>query len=639
MEGLAIAAILLLLACCFVLPAIAVYRTRNLKDLELRIAGLETALLRLIREREAESRQAAAPSLASLSDAVPEPSAAPSVDASEETPAPVLPARSETGPQPHLVPSSTPAHAGTQSLEAIIGQKWLGWVAVALIFFATGFFLKYAFENRWIGEVGRVAIGLISGLALIWAGYERHSRAWRYLSQVLTSGGVGLLYLSVYGAFGYYSLIDQQTAFLFLVAIVAGAHWLAVLYDARVIAVMGLAGGLLAPVLLSTGTDRYAVLFGYIAVLDLGVVALLIWRRWSWIRVLAFTGTQALFWSWYQQYYSPEKRTAALLLQAAVFLLFVFADLVQLARKRAAGGEEFALLILNPFVFYSACYVMFERDYRNWMGPLAVAMASTYGLLATAAAGIYFAEKRVRLIMLGTAVAFLTAAVPIQLESHWITISWAAEAAALAWAGLQTATPLLRRFSTAIFAAAVLRYLFVDVPWDARLPFTPIWNTTFLVTAVVTACLSIAAWLYWRTNRRAAMFTAAIAGGVLWIGSSVETFNYFGAQANAAMNNAGAGPAAARQLRWAAQMALSLLWSVYAAVLAALGFRFGQKTLRSAGLVLFGITLVKVVLVDISELRQLYRIVALLALGLLLLRVAWAYQAALRRGSDAPVSK
>ena len=66
-------------------------------------------------------------------------------------------------------------------------------------------------------------------------------------------------------------------------------------------------------------------------------------------------------------------------------------------------------------------------------------------------------------------------------------------------------------------------------------------------------------------------------------------------------------------------------------LLTAAGFRFQLRAARAAGLVLFGVTLVKVVFFDISELRQFYRILALLALGIVLLVVAWKYQRGLRR--------
>ena len=52
----------------------------------------------------------------------------------------------------------------------------------------------------------------------------------------------------------------------------------------------------------------------------------------------------------------------------------------------------------------------------------------------------------------------------------------------------------------------------------------------------------------------------------------------------------------------------------------------GAFVALAAGLTLFGITLLKVMLFDISELHQFYRILAFLALGVALLAVAWGYQ-------------
>jgi uncharacterized membrane protein len=73
-------------------------------------------------------------------------------------------------------------------------------------------------------------------------------------------------------------------------------------------------------------------------------------------------------------------------------------------------------------------------------------------------------------------------------------------------------------------------------------------------------------------------------------------------------------------------MALSVLWSVYAAVLAAIGFVRRLSAIRWAALALFALTIGKAMLVDIAELQQLYRIIVFFVLGLLLLMVAWGYQ-------------
>jgi uncharacterized membrane protein len=238
------------------------------------------------------------------------------------------------------------------------------------------------------------------------------------------------------------------------------------------------------------------------------------------------------------------------------------------------------------------------------------------------------------LVTVGTALTFATLAIPVQLESNWITIAWALEGAALMWASFEAAAPALRAFSGIVFALALFRFLVEDTPWGSRPVFTPVFNRYYLGTLALTACVGAGAYLA-RRNREEGWMRLALgllAVGVLWLGSSVEAYSYFDSQANATLRVPGPESyAAANYLRWSGQLALSVLWTVLAGLMTAAGFRFQVKAWRGAGLVLFGITLVKVVFFDISELRQFYRILALLALGLVLLGVAWKYQRGLRR--------
>src|SRR5262249_59128196 len=135
-------------------------------------------------------------------------------------------------------PSSTttaPRTMNAQELESIIGRRWLGWAAVALILLATAFFPKYAFDNRWIGELGRVAIGVTAGVTLAALGYRYHKRKWRVFSQILTAGGIVLLYLSAYASFGYYHLATQKNALFYIPLVIAGAAGLALLFKAPAI--------------------------------------------------------------------------------------------------------------------------------------------------------------------------------------------------------------------------------------------------------------------------------------------------------------------------------------------------------------------------------------------------------------------
>jgi uncharacterized membrane protein len=598
MEVLGLFAVAIVVA-IIVLPIVAIVRTNRIYRLEQRIAHLEAML---------------APTVAPVVAPVVAPAPTPPTPVE----APLVPGA------PAATPTALPVRPprSSESLELAIGRRWVGLVAIALIVIATAFFLKYAFENRWIGELGRVTLGVCAGLTMVRTGYRRHGQSWRYLSQILTGGGIVILYLSVYGAFAYYHLLDQRAAFLFLAILVAEAHMLALTYRAPSISVLALAGGFLVPLLLSTGRDNYFALFTYIVILDLGMLGVVIVRSWRWIGSLAYVSTQLLFWGWYSEHYHPEKRMAALLFQAAIFLIFAAADLAPNLRHRAAGIEELLRLAVSPLVFFGICYALLNDDFHDWMAVLALLLAIAYAMLGHTQLRLCPADRRGLLVTVGTALTFVTLAIPIQLDANWISVGWALEGLVLAWAAAQTAK--LPWFSTTVFAMALVRFLFLDTPWNYRPVFTPVFNRYFLGMAALAACLAGAAYLYRRSAN--AMRIALLAFAVFWLGSSFEAYTYFSAQAADLTH-----PENARRLAWAGQLALSLLWSIYAGALTSAGFRFQKRALRIAGLILFGITLLKAMVIDISELQEFYRIVAILILGLILLAVAWKYQRNIRR--------
>src|SRR5271170_4283104 len=69
-----------------------------------------------------------------------------------------------TGPQPVLWPASA---QGDPDLEKKIGQYWLNRVGIVAILIGVSYFLKFAFENNWIGPAGRIVIGLLAGIGLV----------------------------------------------------------------------------------------------------------------------------------------------------------------------------------------------------------------------------------------------------------------------------------------------------------------------------------------------------------------------------------------------------------------------------------------------------------------------------------------
>jgi len=78
--------------------------------------------------------------------------------------------------------------------------------------------------------------------------------------------------------------------------------------------------------------------------------------------------------------------------------------------------------------------------------------------------------------------------------------------------------------------------------------------------------------------------------------------------------------------RRAMHVFLSVVWSLNASVLLAIGFARFNAALRVTAILCFAVTLVKVMTVDLGYLKMIYRIVSFIVLGLLLLGVSLMYQ-------------
>jgi uncharacterized membrane protein len=77
---------------------------------------------------------------------------------------------------------------------------------------------------------------------------------------------------------------------------------------------------------------------------------------------------------------------------------------------------------------------------------------------------------------------------------------------------------------------------------------------------------------------------------------------------------------------WKAQMSLSILWSVFAGVLIFIGFIWRSPVLRWMAILLFAVTLTKILLVDMAGVHEIYRFGAVFVLAVFLSLAAWAYQ-------------
>lgn len=244
------------------------------------------------------------------------------------------------------------AAAAAPSLEAEMGSRWLLYLGAGALVVAAAFFVKLAFDNRWITESLRVALGALGGSALVVAGHRFVRAGYPAYGQGLAGGGVAMLYLSIYAAFNFYALLGRTPAFGLMVVVTALAAGLADRYRAESLAVLAVGGGFLTPFLVGGDTSAQVALFGYDAVLVLGTAVLAHRRDWPAMNLLSYLFVLVTVAGWLARHYTDQAY-----LRTVLFLTFFCACFVDLLLRTSRSARRLArlarrLLATAPILYY-----------------------------------------------------------------------------------------------------------------------------------------------------------------------------------------------------------------------------------------------------------------------------------------------
>ncbi len=546
--------------------------------------------------------------------------------------APVIPGIAP-GSSPTPVPV-LPASQGSADLESRIGSHWLNRIGITAVLIGVSYFLKFAFDNNWIGPAGRVAIGLLGGIAIVvWSQNFRH-RGYVIFSYSLKTVGIGVLYLSLYAAFQVYSLVPGGVAFIMMFAVTGATALMAWTQDAEILAAFALIGGFSTPLLLSTGQNREVALFAYVVVLDLGALALVILKPWRRLLLLSYFGSLGLYIGWYSSFYDVNQVRMTVGFATLFFAIFAVAPL--LAQPAAKGWMSDSVpplvAVVNAAGYFLQIYIMFEEIGTKDTAWFALALAALYIFLSRRArgrAGNPEAAETVDLLHLALAIGFVTVAIPIRLDAHWVTMGWFVEAAVLLWVADRIHSELLNVFVVGALLLGVGRLLLIDNFYITR----PIFNNRMATYAVAIAVLGAVAWYGSRrqdeTGRTAAAVSVVALNLLALIALSREVADYYSLELTSLRPRGQWDPSAWtdwHHVKIARDFTYSALWMAYGAMLMAVGFWRRSAFVRWQALVLIAFTIAKVFLYDVSELDRGYRIVSFIVLGALLLAISFVYQ-------------
>jgi len=276
-------------------------------------------------------------------------------------PLPPLTKTSVPSPAPSFAAKAEPANEPTSfklpsfNWEQFMGVKLAAWLGGFALFLGSVFFVKLSIENNWIPPELRVALGFLLGIGLVVGGVMLSRKNYAVTAQTLCASGIVTLYAITFSCRSIYhfEFFGPLPTFGLMILITTTAFLLAVRMEAKVVAILGILGGFLTPILLSTGQDNPLGLFAYIALLDLGLVAVALHRRWHFLVPLGVAGTIAMEIGWAEKFLNNEKTLTAMIVCLVFDALFLaaFAVARRLKQTNALLSLPVAALVLVSFCF------------------------------------------------------------------------------------------------------------------------------------------------------------------------------------------------------------------------------------------------------------------------------------------------
>jgi len=354
----------------------------------------------------------------------------------------------ETAPQP------TKRVASKETAKPIenLGFKIFGAVGFGLILLGLIFLYRYAVELGILGYGGRVVIGVLFSVAFVVAGEVLRRKEYERYGQLLTGGGLGLLYFTFYAAYAFTASrnalrLNAPMEYTLLLIVLIAALVLALRNDSPLLTAYAFVLGYGAPLLIGAADRSMSIHTIMIPTLLLSVVLAIILKYKPW--KLGIFGAVATFLvyaiTFGQQRVIQYVAAGAVppIVGPAFFYLLLLAVLWSVLTlylpDDASNVQNVIIAIVAAVSLVGFGLTIVWKYWETYNGAFLILLAVAYlGLTG-------FAKVRNLRIMFETffiiCIALVTIAIPVQLDKYWIALAWAIEGALLVRSGVRVEVP------------------------------------------------------------------------------------------------------------------------------------------------------------------------------------------------------
>jgi uncharacterized membrane protein len=417
----------------------------------------------------------------------------------EPAPAFETPAQSQPllQPQPQPVPDPQPIAEQPSFLSRLISGNIVAKVGAVVLFFGVGFLLKFAYDRNMVSPEVRVlgvALAAAAASAIGWRLLERR----RLFGVILQGVASGLAYLDVFFALKTYGFIGAPAGFALFAALGVGTTLLAVRLDAKPMAILGLTGAFMAPILASTGSGNHVMLFSYYLLLNLFILGVSWFRAWRALNLTGWFFTFAVAVLWGSRSYRPELFGTVEPFLIAFFAIYLVIPILFATRQppQLKGWVDGTLVFGTP----AAVAVLQAQLVSDMEYGLAWSCALGAALYAALAIAVFRREhmQLLRDTYIALAVGLGTLAIFFAFGAYTTFALWTIEGAALLWVCLRQKHLLGRVFALLVQGAGAVQFF---LHYNEYLRLNPWFNDAILGCAIITVAASISAALYRRYDQ------------------------------------------------------------------------------------------------------------------------------------------
>lgn len=371
-------------------------------------------------------------------------------------------------------------------------------IGILILFIGVAFLLNYVATHVRLPIEYRLSGVFLTGIIMVVAGWRMSPRR-KDFSNILQGGGVGLMYLTVYAAFAMYDLLPYTIAFVILTLIVIATGLISVLRDAKAIAVTGILGGFLAPVLITIGPYHHVVMFSYYLALNIAILGISWFKSWRDLNLIGFIFTFILSALWGWQSYQSEYLFSTEIFLILFFLFYIALSILFTIHQ----GKDYSRVIDSVITFGTPIVVLGLQT--GLMRDINHGLAWSTLILTLFYAGVAFILYLIKKELFGSlsaafaaiAAMFGTITIPLSFSGLWTSADWALESILLLWFGVKQKHLLLRLFGGVILLSSTLLFI---VNSQNEYPNQPFFNEYYLSGLFIVFSNLICSYLFTRSH-------------------------------------------------------------------------------------------------------------------------------------------